>query len=289
MSDYNKKFILIGAAGYVAPRHLQAIKDTGGELIAAMDPHDSVGILDRYFPNAKFFTEFERLERFVELIRDRGRKIDYVVICSPNHLHDAHCRFALRIGADAICEKPLTINTRNVDLLQTAEMRNGNRVNVILQLRLNRRVKALRDQFATDLTRHIVKVRYITPRGEWYRHSWKADESRSGGLASNIGIHLFDALQYLFGESLRIELTGKTADWISGNIHMYKADVNFILSIEKGAHPEKIFAIDEEQIDLMEGFETLHTESYREILAGRGFGILDIMEATKITEQIRGN
>jgi len=289
MSDSNKKYILIGAAGYVAPRHLQAIKETGGELIAALDPHDSVGILDRYFPNAKFFTEFERLERFAELIRDRGRKIDYVAICSPNHLHDAHCRFALRIGADAICEKPLTINTRNIDLLQTAEMRNGNRINVILQLRLNRRIKELHNQFTTDLTRHSVKVRYITPRGEWYRHSWKADESKSGGLAANIGIHLFDTLQHLFGKSWRTEITGKTDDWISGNIQMYKADVDFYLSIEKGARPEKVFVIDNDPVDLMEGFETLHTESYREILAGNGFGILDIVEATKIAEQIRGN
>lgn len=288
MSDC-KKYILIGAAGYVAPRHLKAIRETGGELVAALDPHDSVGVLDSYFPSAKFFTDIERLERYVELLRDRGQKIDYVSICSPNHLHDAHCRFALRIGADAICEKPLTVNARNVDLLMNAELRSGHLINVILQLRLNPVVQQLRNQFLSNDGRHKISVRYVTPRGEWYRHSWKADESKSGGLAANIGIHLFDLIYYLSGKSWKVYVKEKTPDTVEGYIHAMRADVEFMLSIENGAKPERTFEIDGREYDLSNGFEKLHTEAYQEILLGRGFGPMEIVEATKIAEQIRGN
>lgn len=288
MSDCSK-YILIGAAGYVAPRHLQAIKQTGGQLVAALDPHDSVGILDRYFPEAKFFTDMERLDRFVELLRDRGERIDFVSICSPNHIHDAHCRFALRIGADAICEKPLTINARNIDLLSNAETRTGRKINVILQLRLNPVVEKLRNDFAAGFSRHEINVRYVTPRGEWYRTSWKADEAKSGGLSANIGIHLWDIIYRLSGAATRVEVTEKRPDRIAGILQTRRADVDFLLSIERGAKPERIFKVDGTDYDLSGGFETLHVKSYSEILAGRGFGLNDIVEATRIAEQIRGN
>lgn len=288
MKDY-KQYILIGAAGYVAPRHLKAIKDTGGELIAALDPHDSVGVLDSFFPSAKFFTDIERLERFVELLRDRGDRIDYVSICSPNHLHDAHCRFALRIGADAICEKPLTVNLHNIELLGNSERRTGKKINVILQLRLNPVAQQLKRIFAEENRRHTISVRYVTPRGEWYRNSWKGDESKSGGLAANIGIHFFDLIYCLSGKAWRVEIKNKTPEVIEGYIQTYQADVDFMLSIEQGATLARIFRVDDVDYDLTNGFEGLHTKSYREILAGRGFGIEGIVEATKIAEQIRGN
>lgn len=282
-----KNFILIGAAGYVAPRHLKAIKENGGNLVAALDPHDSVGILDRFFPDAKYFMDIERLDRFVELLRDRGEQIDYVSICSPNHLHDAHCRFALRINADAICEKPLTINARNIELLRNAEERTGRKINVILQLRLNEQVQKLREKLKDDFKRHYVKIKYVTPRGAWYHHSWKADEEKSGGLAANIGIHLFDIVYYIFGNTWQIKLSEKTVGKISGSLKSYRADIDFLLSIENGATPQRIFEVNGEVVDLSAGFETLHDLSYDRIIAGGGFGLADILEATKVTEKIR--
>lgn len=282
-----KNFILIGAAGYVAPRHLKAIKANDGNLVAALDPHDSVGILDRFFPDAKFFTDIERLDRFVELLRDRGEQIDYVSICSPNYLHDAHCRFALRINADAICEKPLTINTRNIELLKNAEERTGRKINVILQLRLNEQVRKLKEKLKDDFKRHYVKIDYVTPRGAWYHHSWKANEAKSGGLAANIGIHLFDIVYFLFGNTWQIKLNEKTAGKISGHLTSHRADIDFVLSIQNGAIPQRTFEVNGEPVSLSDGFETLHDLSYSEIMAGRGFGLADILEATKVTEKIR--
>ena len=194
-----KTYALIGAAGYIAPRHMRAMADTGGNLIVAYDPNDSVGVIDSHFPDADFFTEFERFDRHVDKLRRRGSKIDYVSICSPNYLHDAHCRFALRSGADAICEKPLVLNPWNIDGLAEIERDTGRRISTILQLRLHPAIIALRERFAKSNKRHKVDLTYITSRGRWYHASWKGDEAKSGGVATNIGVHFFDMLSFVFG------------------------------------------------------------------------------------------
>lgn len=275
-------FILIGAAGYVAPRHMKAIKAVGGNLIAAYDPHDSVGILDTYFPDCEFFTEIERLDRYVEKIG----LVDYVSIASPNYLHDAHCRWALRVGADVICEKPLVINERNLDGLLRLE--NGNRVWAVLQLRLHPEAIVAKAKY-NDLRKHDVKVNYASPRGRWYRHSWKGNLEKSGGLTTNIGIHLFDLVAWLFGDVYEVKVTESCGDCIIGTLRSERAWINWRLSIKQDEQRQRTFNIDGEDIELSDGFENFHTKVYENILNGNGFGIEDTRQAIRICEKIRAS
>src|SRR5689334_6365945 len=234
-----KNFALIGAAGYIAPRHLQAIKDTGNNLVAALDKFDSVGIMDSYFPQADFFTEFERFDRHIDKLKRIGQKIDYVSICSPNYLHDSHIRFALRHHADAICEKPLVLNPWNVDALIDIEKETGKRVNTILQLRLHPNIIQLKKEIDAAPSDRIfdVTLTYITSRGKWYHHSWKGDEMKSGGIATNIGIHFFDMLLWVFGDRKELKITSYEADKASGILELKRARVNWMLSINENDLP----------------------------------------------------
>jgi UDP-N-acetyl-2-amino-2-deoxyglucuronate dehydrogenase len=282
------KFALIGAAGYIAPRHFRAIRDIGGELVAALDPHDSVGILDKYFPNAAFFTEFERFDRHLDKLRRKGEGVQFVSICSPNYLHDAHIRFAFRIGADAICEKPVVIKPHNIDALQELERETGHRAWVILQLRHHEVMKKLKAMVESDTKIHKVELTYLTPRGKWYHNSWKADQSKSGGLAMNIGVHFFDMLQWVFGPAEEFTVNAKTVETISGTATLNRADVHWHLSISQGEKRRSLI-VDGDSIDFTEGFEDLHTEVYKHILAGNGNGLDDAKAAIRISNQITGS
>jgi len=294
-----KNFALIGAGGYIAPRHMKAIKDTGNNLIAALDKHDSVGILDSYFPNADFFTEFERFDRHLEKQKRLGKKIDYVSVCSPNYLHDAHIRFGLRIGADVICEKPLVLNPWNVDALMEMEKESNNRVFTILQLRLHPAIIALRDKIQSSggKNKHDIDLRYITSRGNWYHISWKGDLQKSGGIATNIGVHFFDMLIWIFGDVVENHVDQHTADTASGKLILEKATVNWFLSIDPSSLPEEAaiagkrtfrsLTIDGEQFEFSDGFTELHTRSYDEILAGRGFPLSATKKSIELVHSIR--
>lgn len=281
-----KNFALIGAAGYVAPRHMRAIKDTGNELIAAYDPNDSVGIIDSHFPDAHFFTEYERFDRHVDKLRRRGTgHIDVMSICSPNYLHDSHMRFALRSGVDAICEKPLVLNPWNIDGLLEIERATGNRIYTILQLRVHPAIVALREKLMGEpIThrKHEVDLAYVTSRGRWYLQSWKADEKKSGGIATNIGVHFFDMLHFLFGELQQNQVHHVADTKAGGYLEYERARVRWFLSIDiadvpanlrvKGQRTYRSITLDEQEIEFSEGFVNLHTKSYEEILAGRGYG-----------------
>ena len=295
-----KNFAVIGVGGYIAPRHLRAIKDTGNICVATLDKNDSVGIIDSYFPDADFFTEFERFDRHLDKLRRVGEKsVDYVSICSPNYLHDAHIRFALRIGANAICEKPLVLNPWNVDALESMEKESGRRVSVILQLRLHEVIKALREKIlsAPAGKKHEVELSYIAPRGHWYQVSWKGDEHKSGGVATNIGVHFFDMLSWIFGDVRRNEVNLATLTKAAGVLELDRANVRWFLSLDcndmpneyKGQDPKTFRAItvDGEKIEFSGGFTDLHTVSYQEILAGRSFSMQDAKKAIDITSTIR--
>jgi len=298
-----KHFALIGAAGYIAPRHMKAIKETGNNLVAAFDPNDSVGIIDSYFPNADFFTEFERFDRHVEKLRRSGTAVDYVSICSPNYLHDAHIRFALRNGAHAICEKPIVLNPWNVDALAEIEAETGRRVYTILQLRLHPAIKALKEKYSAYSGEPIdVDLTYITSRGSWYHHSWKGDVSKSGGIATNIGVHFFDMLAWVFGSPhapgvARGLVDRLEPDVASGTLSLPKANVRWMLSINadhlpeeqkaKGQRTYRSIRIGGEEVEFSEGFTDLHTESYRDILSGGGFGLEDARASIEIVKAIR--
>ena len=294
-----KSFVLIGAGGYIAPRHLQAIKDTGNTLVAACDPKDSVGILDKYFFDVQFFTEFERFDRHVEKLRRKGTPIEYVSICSPNYLHDAHMRFALRIGADAICEKPLVLNPWNLDALAELEHENGKKINTILQLRVHPALIELRKklQHEKNSKKHKVVLTYITSRGDWYLVSWKGQLDRSGGLATNIGIHFFDLLIWLFGSVKKSEVHVSAPKKTGGFLELERATVQWFLSIDKKDLPEQARAqnkttfrsitIDEKEVEFSEGFTNLHTKVYEETLAGKGFGIEDVRPSIELAHNIR--
>lgn len=296
-----KKFALIGAAGYVAPRHMQAIRDTGNDLVAVLDKFDSVGILDSYFPEANFFTEFERFDRHLEKLRRQGQKIDYVSICSPNYLHDAHIRFALRHQADAICEKPLVLNPWNVDALAEIEKEAGRKVFTILQLRLHPSILKLRDSVISgDLGKtHDVDLSYITSRGRWYHHSWKGEESKSGGIATNIGIHFFDMLIWIFGRVKDLKVEQYEQDRVSGFLQLENARVRWFLSIDRNDLPEAVkkkgkqtyrsLRINGNEIEFSDGFGDLHTVSYQEILKGRGFNLEEARPSIELAHQIRTN
>lgn len=294
-----KNFALIGAAGYIAPRHMKAIKETGNNLVAALDKHDNVGVLDSYFPNADFFTEFERFDRHLDKLRRQGKKIDYVSICSPNYLHDSHIRFALRHGADAICEKPLVLNPWNVDALTEIEKETGKKIYTILQLRLHPSIIALREKIRNGPKDKIydVDLRYITSRGNWYHISWKGDSTKSGGIATNIGIHFFDMLTWIFGPVRSNVVKSHEDDHAEGVLELEKARVKWFLSINYDHIPEVIkqsgkrtyrsLTIENEEMEFSEGFTDLHTKSYLEILNGRGFGIPEAKTSIEVVHAIR--
>lgn len=296
-----KNFALIGAAGYIAPRHLRAIRDTGNRLVAAVDPHDSVGLLDQYSFDTRFFTEIERFDRHLEKLR-RGteeNQVNYVSICSPNYLHDAHCRLALRVGADVICEKPLVINPWNLDPLQEIEAETGHRINTVLQLRLLPSLVQLREELLANQSQeqHNVIMSYITSRGAWYGTSWKGVEEKSGGVATNIGIHFFDLLQWLFGAQSDVRLFHSDPKCMSGFIEMEKARVRWFLSVDPTDLPFKTepgkrstyrsITVDGKEVEFSDGFTDLHTEVYKQILAGNGYGIEDARTSIQLTHQIR--
>jgi len=279
-----KRFALIGAAGYVAPKHMQAIKDIGGDLVAAMDPHDSVGILDRYFPDCKYFPTWEAFDWFCS-----NDGIDYVSICSPNYLHKDHCWFAHRIRANAICEKPLALTVDNLRALAgLLAVHPEHKIYTILQLRLNPVIQELRERYRVQSARNVV-VKYFTPRGGWYAHSWKADKTKAGGLATNIGIHLFDALTWIFGRAKTVEVSTKDSYRVCGFMSMERAEtVYFDLSIHNCNPATRTIRIDDEPpISLSNGFTDLHTESYRQIMEGQGFGIEQAYPSLEICEQLR--
>ena len=288
---------MIGAGGYIAPRHMEAIKAVGGDLKAAFDPNDSVGVIDDYFPDAHFFTEFERFDRHVDKLRRGGEKIDYVSICSPNYLHDAHCRFAMRSDADAICEKPLVLNSWNIDSLREVEQHTGRKVLTILQLRLHPATRALKQKVASDQKNEFsVDLTYITSRGRWYYSSWKGDESKSGGVATNIGIHFFDMLQYVFGPPTTNVVHIRDASRAAGYLMCGRASIRWFLSIDRNDLPPgagngkatfRSIAVDDEQVEFSDGFGGLHVRSYEEVLAGRGFGLDDVQPAVDIVSDFR--
>jgi UDP-N-acetyl-2-amino-2-deoxyglucuronate dehydrogenase len=294
-----KNFALIGAAGFIAPRHLKAIKETGNDLVAAMDRFDSVGIIDSYFPHADFFTEFERFDRHVDKLRRQGKKVDFVSICSPNYLHDSHIRFALRQQADAICEKPLVLNPWNVDALEEIERETGKRIYTILQLRLHPSIIELRKEVLADKTNKIfdIDLTYITSRGTWYHHSWKGDESKSGGIATNIGVHFFDMLLWVFGGLKKVEIEKYEADHAAGYLELTRAKVNWSLSInedhlpkaakDQGKRTFRSLKMNGREIEFSDGFTDLHTRSYQEILNGNGFGLQDAKPSIQLVHQIR--
>jgi UDP-N-acetyl-2-amino-2-deoxyglucuronate dehydrogenase len=297
--DQMKNFALIGAAGYIAPRHMKAIKETGNNLVAALDKHDNVGILDSYFPNADFFTEFERFDRHLDKLKRKGQNVDYVSICSPNYLHDSHIRFALKHGADAICEKPLVLNPWNIDALEEIAKETGKKIYTILQLRLHPSIIALREKVLKGPQDKIydVDLRYITSRGNWYHISWKGDESKSGGIATNIGIHFFDMLIWIFGKPKLTRVSRYQEDHAEGYLELEKARVSWFLSIDYNHLPEKAkltgkrtyrsLTIENEELEFSEGFTDLHTLSYQEILKGNGFGIQDARSSIETVHAIR--
>lgn len=296
-----KRFAVIGVGGYVAPRHLRAIKDTGNRLVAAYDPNDSVGVMDSFFPDADFFTEFERFDRHIDKRRRAcaGRELDYVTICSPNYLHDAHVRFALRSDADAICEKPLVLSPWNIDGLADMERDTGRKVFSILQLRLHPAICALHKQVteAKSDTKHEVELTYITSRGHWYHQSWKGDIDKSGGIATNIGVHFFDMLHFVFGALKENIVHLSTPSKASGYLEYERARVRWFLSVdvedvppglrENDQRTYRSITVDGEEIEFSGGFTDLHTRSYEEILAGKGFGVEENRTAIATVSAIR--
>ncbi|MCF6342310.1 MAG: Gfo/Idh/MocA family oxidoreductase [Bacteroidales bacterium] len=295
-----KNFGLIGAAGYIAPRHMGAIKETGNKLVAALDPFDSVGIIDSFFPEADFFTEPERFDRHLDKLRRSGKnQVDFVSICSPNYLHDAHIRLALRNRANAICEKPLILNPSNLAGLEEIEKETGLSVYTILQLRTHPAIIELKKRFDNlpDDKVHDIQLTYITSRGHWYFYSWKGDVLKSGGVVTNIGIHFFDMLSWIFGGVNKSTVHLMERNKASGLMQLQKANVSWFLSLDKNDLPGKAveknqptfrsILIDNEEIEFSGGFTDLHTVSYREILAGKGYGIADARQSIEIAHTIR--
>jgi UDP-N-acetyl-2-amino-2-deoxyglucuronate dehydrogenase len=300
----SKNFAIIGVGGYIAPRHLKAIKETENNLVAALDINDSVGILDRFFPDVPFFTEFERFDRYAEKLRRQGdnKRIEYVSICSPNYLHDAHIRFALRIGAHAICEKPLVLNPWNLDALQEIERETGCRVNTILQLRVHPSLITLKETIKRHVNssckvKHDVTLTYITSRGPWYLNSWKGNLERAGGVATNIGIHFFDLLIWLFGEVLVNEVHYSNSVKTGGYLELENARIRWFLSIDRNDLPVtaiekrlstfRSITVDGEEIEFSEGFSDLHTVVYQETLSNKGFSLEDARSAIEVAHNIR--
>lgn len=298
-----KNFAITGVAGYIAPRHLKAIKDTGNTLVAALDPHDSVGIMDSYFPDARFFTEFERFDRHIDKLRreDKGKEVDYVSICSPNYLHDAHIRFALRVGAHAICEKPLVLNPWNIDALLEIEKEYDKRIYTILQLRVHPRLLELKKKLETSPQdkKHEIELTYITSRGSWYLSSWKGVLDKSGGLATNIGIHFFDMLIWLFGDVQQNDVHYSDPQKVTGFLELKRARVRWYLSVDARDLPPtatqeskttyRSITLNGEEIEFSGGFTDLHTLVYQDILSGGGYGAADAKPAVQLAYEIRNS
>jgi len=296
-----KNFAITGASGYVAPRHLRAIKETGNRLLAALDPHDSAGILDGYFDQVRFFTEFERFDRHIEKLRrgDPENRIHYVSICSPNYLHDAHARFALRIGADCICEKPLVLNPWNIDALEELEEDSGKRIYTVLQLRVHPSLIELKKKLDTEPAgeKREVNLTYITSRGPWYQVSWKGQSEQSGGLATNIGIHFFDMLMWFFGSVEHSEVHISTPHQTAGYIELERANVKWFLSIDKNDLPLEVkqqgqttfrsITIDDQEVEFSGGFTDLHTRIYEQTMADNGFGLSVARPSIVLVHEIR--
>ncbi len=296
-----QNFVLIGAAGYIAPRHMKAISDVGGRLLVAYDPFDSVGILDSYFPDADFFTEFERFDRHIENLLDNGIKIDYVSICSPNYLHDSHIRFGLRIGADVICEKPIVLNPWNIDRLIRLEKKYNKKIYTILQLRLHEKIIALKNKIdvmtiSTD-NKINVKLEYYTSRGKWYNHSWKGNIAKSGGIATNIGVHFFDMLIWIFGAVQENHVISHKDDFAEGRLVLEKAIVDWKLSTNYENLPEEVkvsgkrtyrsLNINNKSVEFSTGFTELHTNSYQNVIDGIGFRISETKDVIQLVSEIR--
>jgi len=297
-----KNFGLIGAAGYVAPRHMKAIKDTGNNLLAALDKFDSVGVIDSFFPNADFFVEFERFDRHLEKLKyEKDVNLDYVSICTPNYLHDAHIRMALRRGADAICEKPLVLNPWNVDKLVNMEKETGSRVWNVLQLRLHPSIIALKEKVANGPKDKVydVDLTYLTSRGHWYFTSWKGEIEKSGGIATNIGVHFYDMLSWVFGDIKQNIVHIHDKEKAAGYLEFEKARVKWFLSIdyqyipkeikEKGQRTYRSITVEGNELEFSEGFADLHTQTYKQILTGKGFGLEETLQAINIVHDIRHN
>jgi UDP-N-acetyl-2-amino-2-deoxyglucuronate dehydrogenase len=291
-------FALVGAAGFIAPRHLKAIKETGNVLVAALDPHDNVGVMDSYFPECDFFTEPERFDRHLDKIRRERQSVDYVSICSPNYLHDAHIRMALRNGANAICEKPIVLNPWNIDALADIERECGSKVHTVLQLRHHPAIIALRDRYAGVCDRKIdIDVTYITSRGKWYHRSWKSSLEKSGGVATNIGVHFFDMLGWIFGGLKSSTVHRRQDDCAAGALELEYARVRWFLSVNANHLPAaqqvkaqrtfRSITVAGKELEFSEGFSDLHTASYREILAGRGYGLRDARPSIEMVHAIR--
>jgi UDP-N-acetyl-2-amino-2-deoxyglucuronate dehydrogenase len=294
-----KNFAIIGAGGYVAPRHMQAIKETGNNLIAALDIHDSVGILDSYFPKADFFTAFERFDRHLEKEKRLGNRTDYIAVCSPNYLHDAHIRFGLRFGSDVICEKPIVLNPWNIDALAAIEKETGKKVFTILQLRLLPAIQALKTKIdaAPAGKKYRVNLQYITARGNWYHNSWKGDIQKSGGIATNIGVHFFDLLSWMFVGGMTSNVNLLNGAKGTGELELEKADVEWMLSIDENMLPDtsrlagktahRSLIVDDDEMEFSDGFGNLHTRSYEEIIAGNGFTLPETGKVTALVHEIR--
>lgn len=294
-----KNFVLIGASGYIAPRHLKAIKDTGNNLLAAYDPFDSVGVMDSYFPAADFFVEFERFDRHVDKLKRKNTPVDYVSICSPNYLHDSHIRFGLRNGANVICEKPLVLNPWNAQSLIELEKETGRQINNILQLRLHPSIIALKKQVDESPKDKVYEfdLTYITSRGNWYYTSWKGDVSKSGGIATNIGIHFFDMLTWVFGENKQNIVHVHAHDRAAGYLEFKKAKVRWFLSINADTLPDsakqknmrtyRSMTVEGQEIEFSDGFTDLHTHSYNEIIKGNGYTVKDALPSIEIAYNIR--
>jgi len=301
MSETPKNFGIIGVAGYVAVRHLHAIKETGNNLLASLDRFDSVGRIDNYFPESDFFVEFERFDRHFDKLKRTGTKIDYVSICSPNYLHDSHIRFALRHQAEAICEKPIVLNPWNVEALQEIENETGHKIYTILQLRLHPRIKELRERILSGPKGKVydVDMSYITSRGNWYHISWKGDIQKSGGVATNIGIHFFDMLSWIFGPTKSNIVHLSEPDKVAGYLELENARIRWFLSLDYNDIPDSVkktgqrtfrsITVEGEEIEFSEGFADLHTLSYKEILSGRGFGLKEARQSVETAYTIRNS
>lgn len=293
---------MIGAAGYIAPRHMKAIKETGNNLVAALDKSDSVGVIDSYFPDTEFFVEYERFDRHIDLLKREGTRVDYISIASPNYLHDSHIRFALRQGAHAICEKPLVLNPHNIDALKVVQEETGKKIHNILQLRLHPSIIGLKEQVALEITKDPNKVfdvdlTYVTSRGNWYYASWKGDDSKSGGIATNIGVHFYDMLGWVFGDIKKNEIHVKQPDANAGYLEFEHARVRWFLSINSDHLPPEVKAssqttyrsimVDGMELEFSGGFNDLHTVSYQQILSGNGFSLDEARKSIEIVSEIR--
>lgn len=291
-----KNFAVIGVGGYIAPRHLEAIIKTGNRIVAALDPNDSVGILDRYAPDARFFTNPELFEEYLQDLQGTKDQVEYVSICSPNYLHSSHIKMAFRHGADAICEKPIVLTIAEIEELKELQIKTGKKVSTILQLRVHDAIKALKSKIDADPSKqHEIELTYITGRGNWYHESWKGDDKKSGGLTTNIGVHFFDMITWIFGAPVENQVHKKTETYSAGFLKLEKANVKWFLTVDKNFLPPEAgtkttyrsLKIDGEEFEFSEGFTDLHTSVYASILEGKGYGLSDVSTAIKIVENIR--